>query len=101
MKSIIVACGSGIATSAACASRVNTELEKRGLQHKAHAEPVGLGMLESAMETADVYVCIIPYYVKNGNKEFNCKIPVVNGIALLTGIGKDKCMDEIVAALNL
>ena len=101
IKTIIVSCGSGIATSAACATRLNMELEKRGLDQYAVAEPVGISSLKTALQQADVYVCIIPYYLNNGNDEFECKIPVVNGVGLLTGLKKDECVDEVVKALNL
>ena len=35
MKTIIVACGGGIATSATCATKINMALEERGLSNLA------------------------------------------------------------------
>ena len=40
MKTIIVACGGGIATSATCATKINMALEERGLSNLAKAEAV-------------------------------------------------------------
>lgn len=96
MKTIIVACGGGIATSATCATKINLALEERGLGSFAKAEAVDIKSLDNFIKTADLYVSITPM---RGVVE-NFDIPVVSGIPLLTGMGKDECIDEIIKALK-
>lgn len=60
MKTIIVACGGGIATSATCATKINMALEERGLSNLAKAEAVDIKSLDNFIKTADVYVSITP-----------------------------------------
>jgi PTS system galactitol-specific IIB component len=97
MKTIIVACGGGIATSATVASKINTELEARGLSHKAKAEAVDIKSLELFMRNADIYVSITPT-PKMKQEEFS--IPVLNGIPFLTGVGKDEVMEKLLKFLS-
>lgn len=96
MKTIIVACGGGIATSATCATKINMALEERGLSHFAKAEAVDIKSLDNFIKSADLYVSITP--MRRVVQEYD--IPVISGIPLLTGMGKDKCIDEIIEALK-
>ena len=96
MKTIIVACGGGIATSATCATKINMALEERGLSNLAKAEAVDIKSLDNFIKTADVYVSITP--MRGVVQSYD--IPVISGIPLLTGMGKDACIDEIVKALK-
>ena len=96
MKTIIVACGGGIATSATCATKINMALEERGLSNLAKAEAVDIKSLDNFIKTADVYVSITP--MRGVVQSYD--IPVISGIQLLTGMGKDACIDEIVKALK-
>ncbi|MDR0620420.1 MAG: PTS sugar transporter subunit IIB [Deltaproteobacteria bacterium] len=93
MKNIIVACGGGVATSGAVASKINTELEALGLSHKAKAEAVDIKSLELFARTADIYVSITPM---PGANHDDFPIPVLNGIPFLTGVGKDEIMEKLV-----
>ena len=92
MKTIIVACGGGIATSATCATKINSALEERGLGGLA----VDIKSLDNFIKTADLYVSITP--MRGVQEHFD--IPVVSGIPLLTGMGKDACIDQIIKALQ-
>ena len=96
MKTIIVACGGGIATSATCSTKINEALEERGLSGLAKAKAVDIKSLDNFIKTADLYVSITPM---RGVQE-HYSIPVVSGIPLLTGMGKDACIDEIIKALK-
>ena len=96
MKTIIVACGGGIATSATVASKINTELENRGLTSKAKAEAVDIKSLELFMRNAYIYVSITP---PPKAKQAEFPIPVISGIPFLTGIGKDETMEKILQLL--
>lgn len=90
-----MACGGGIATSATVASKINTDLEERGLASKAKAEAVDIKSLEMYMSNADIYVSVTP--TRGAQEEY--PIPVVSGIPFLTGVGRDEAMDKIVELL--
>ncbi len=50
MKTIIVACGGGIATSATCATKINSALEERGLGGLAKAKAVDIKSLDNLLK---------------------------------------------------
>ena len=58
MKRIVVACGSGVATSQTVASKINSMLEDEGI--RATVEAVDIKSLESIIDQVDVYVTIVP-----------------------------------------
>lgn len=97
MKTIIVACGGGIATSATTATKINGRLDDMGLSGKAKAEAVDIKSLDMFMNTADLYVSVTP--MARGQQEY--PIPTVSGIPFLTGIGADQAMQKIVELLKL
>lgn len=90
-----MACGGGIATSATVATKINLELEAKGLSGKAKAEAVDIKSLDMFIRNADIYVSITP--TRGAQEQF--PIPVVSGIPFLTGIGKDETMEKIIALL--
>ena len=96
MKVIIVACGGGIATSATVATKINNELEERGMDSLAKAEAVDIKSLDMFIKNADIYVSITP--VVGVVEEYD--IPVVSGIPLLTGVGKDETIEKIIELLK-
>jgi PTS system galactitol-specific IIB component len=93
MKTIVVACAGGIATSGTVASKINMELESRGFDHLAKADAIDIKSLEMYLQGADIYVSITPF----SQGEYN--IPVVSGIPFLTGVGIDEVMEQIVEKL--
>ena len=97
MKTIIVACGGGIASSATVATKINGRLEEMGLSGKAKVEAVDIKSLDMFMSTADLYVSITP--MAKGGQEY--PIPTMSGIPFLTGVGADEAMDQIVKTLGL
>ncbi len=98
MKTVIVACGGGIATSATVAAKINNRLEDLGLSGKAKVEAVDIKSLELFMRNADVYVSITPT-ARGAREEF--PIPTMSGIPFLTGVGVDDAMDHLLALLGL
>ena len=54
MKKIVVACGSGVATSQTVASKINHMLEDDGI--RATVEAVDIKSLENIIDSVDVYV---------------------------------------------
>lgn len=92
VKKILVACGSGVATSQTVASKLESMLEDAGVQ--ATVEAVDMRSLETTIKTADIYVSITP------NVSAPITIPTFNGIAFLTGIGIKQEFEKIVQEIN-
>lgn len=86
MKKIVVACGSGVATSQTVASKINSMLEDEGIN--AVVEAVDIKALDSIISTVDIYVTIVP-----GSGTYD--IPTINGIKFLTGIGIDEEFEKL------
>lgn len=86
MKKVVVACGSGVATSQTVASKINSLLEDDGIN--ATVEAVDIKSLDSIIDQVDVYVTIVQGTV-------NYDIPTVNGIAFLTGMGMDEEYEKL------
>lgn len=81
MKKIIVACGSGVATSQNVATRLQIMLQERGYANLAEVVPVDIKSIDNEIVNADIYVSLVPEA-----KNMNYKIPVFDGIKFLTGI---------------
>ncbi|EGJ26771.1 PTS sugar transporter subunit IIB [Streptococcus porcinus] len=91
MKRIIVACGSGVATSQTVASKVGRLLKEAGVA--CEIEAVDMKSLDQFLKNADAYISIV-----KPKKDYG--IPVFNGVAFLTGIGQKKELDNIIAFIN-
>lgn len=91
MKKIVVACGSGVATSQTVASKISNMLEEEGL--KATVEAVDIKELENIISSVDIYVTIMP-----GSESFN--IPTINGIKFLTGMGIQEEFEKLKNLIN-
>lgn len=92
MKRIIVACGSGVATSTMVAELLKKSLAARGIQ--VEIKIADFKSLSSLASGAHLLVSIAPY------EKFDYGIPVVSGIPLLMGTGADATVDEVVKILN-
>ncbi|WP_156286256.1 PTS sugar transporter subunit IIB [Oceanivirga salmonicida] len=86
MKKIVVACGSGVATSQTVASKINSMLEDEGIN--VTVEAVDIKALESIIAQVDIYVTIVP-----GSETYGK--PVINGIKFLTGIGIEEEFEKL------
>ena len=91
MKKIIVACGSGVATSQTVASKVAKLLKAKGVP--AQVEAVDIKSLKHHLKDADAYVSIVK------SKE-QVDIPTFNGIAFLTGVGQEAELNKIIEFLT-
>lgn len=87
MKRIVVACGSGVATSQTVASKLKKELNKKNIN--ADIEAVDMKSLETHLKNADAYVSIV-------KPEKDYGVPVYNGVSFLTGMGMDQELDKII-----
>lgn len=89
---IIVACGSGVATSQAVASKVNRMLEKDNID--AQVTAVDLKSVERYLKDAAAYITI----VREKNK--NYAVPVIEGIAFLTGMDQQKEYEKLLGYIR-
>jgi len=91
-KRIIVACGSGVATSQTVASKIETMCEDENIN--VNVEAVDIKSLESFIDQCDIYVSIVPTGLKDWGK------PTISGIPFLTGIGIDEEFDKLKEMLH-
>lgn len=90
MKKVIVACGSGVATSQTVASKVTRLLKEKNL-NDIKVEVVDLKSVDSHIKNSAAYIAITKI-------EKTYPIPVINGIAFLTGINMDAELQKIIDA---
>lgn len=86
---IIIACGSGVATSNVATEKLKGLLRERGIQAEVRA--VNFGSLASEARVADLLVTITP----GSSRDSELPIPVLSGIPLLTGVGVAPLLDKI------
>ncbi len=91
MKKIIVACGAGVVTSTTAINKLNEELGARGYQEGKDYKLIQTSVqaVASMADEADMAITTTQY----DNDEI--KIPVLNGLPLLTGIGTDAVIDKV------
>lgn len=94
VKRIIVACGSGVATSNVAAEKLRNLLSERGIP--ADVRAVDIKSLEAEARVADLLVSITPYAIRD--KEL--PIPSLNGIPLLTGMGINDLIEQIIERIK-
>lgn len=90
-KTILFACGTGVATSTAVNAAVTEAMKKRGLTF--HAQQAKATEVPGMADNVDFIVATTPISA-------SVKKPVIKGLPFLTGIGKDKALDEIEAELR-
>lgn len=88
---VIVACGSGVATSQTVASKVNRMLKEA--KSDAEVLAVDLKSVDRYMDGSAAYITIV-----KSPKEY--PIPVINGIAFLTGVARDKEFERLLQAIE-
>ncbi|WP_299029073.1 PTS sugar transporter subunit IIB [uncultured Thermanaerothrix sp.] len=96
VKRIIVACGSGVATSNVAAEKLRNLLREQGY-HNVEVRAVDIKSLEAEAKVADLLVSITPYAIRD--KEL--PIPSINGIPLLTGVGTSDVIKQVKDILKL
>lgn len=88
---VIVACGSGVATSQTVASKVNRLLKEKNID--AVVQAVDLKSVDRHLKDAAAYITIV-------NEQKKRDIPTINGIAFLTGLGQDVELQRLIEAIN-
>lgn len=91
MKKIIVACGNGVATSQTIACKVNRMLKQRHID--AVVEAVNLRSLERELHGAIAYIEIT-------KTDRDYKVPVINGLAFLSGDKKEEEFEKLVNVIK-
>lgn len=92
MKRILVACGNGIATSTVVATKVRQFLEEQGIQ--AETTQTKLMEVPGKFQGYDLLVTTGQFEGQTGD------VPVVKGMPILTGIGADQTLQEILSYLK-
>lgn len=92
MKRILVACGNGIATSTVVATKIREKCEDNGIS--VSVTQCKLLEVESKAEEFDLLVTTGKFTGGNVN------IPVVGAISLLTGMGEEETLEEIINHLK-
>lgn len=92
MKRILVACGNGIATSTVVATKVRQFLEEQGIQ--VETTQTKLMEVPGKVQGYDLLVTTGQFEGQTG------EVPVVKGMPILTGIGADKTLQEILSHLK-
>jgi len=96
MKKILVACGAGVVTSTAAMNKLQEELEKRGISTDEYT--LGQASVAEVQSLASQYDMAITTTQYDNDA---IKIPVINGLPLLTNIGVDTVIDKVVKELGL
>lgn len=91
MKRVIVACGTGIATSTVVCVKIKEALQKSNVQ--AEVVQCKVSEIESKLASgADLIVTTTSYT--------NDKVPVIRALSFLTGIGMEQDIKKIVEILS-
>ncbi len=95
-KKIWLACGSGVASSQMAAHTLGRLLKERNID--AEIEVICFRDIRGKTSKPDLMVSIAPG-LEDGNPGL-VGVPIVMGVPLLTGIGTEKVMQEIIKALS-
>ncbi|MFD0898537.1 PTS sugar transporter subunit IIB [Loigolactobacillus binensis] len=95
MKKILVACGSGIATSTVARTSLEDDLKDRGINLKELSfTQTSIPQIPSIASEYDLIITTAKYTEDVG-------VPVINGLPFLTNIGEDAVIDKVIKALDL
>lgn len=95
MKTLMVVCGTGIATSTVATGKIKTYLEQEGLLDQVHFLQSKIADEVNPIANGDYDIVVSTTMVPESIKD-----KVINGVALLTGIGVDAVFAEIKAAIE-
>ena len=94
MKTLVVVCGSGIATSTVVEGKIRDFLDSKGVLDKVKMYKGNIAEQINHIDEYDAFVSttVVPDDVKD---------KVISGLPVLTGVGADKVYDEILNKLGL
>jgi galactitol PTS system EIIB component len=90
-KIILVACGTGIATSTMAAKSIESAMEDRGID--VITRQCKTSEIKGRLNGVDVLVTTTSFSDDIG-------VPIIRTLAFLTGMGKEEAIDEIIAAMG-
>lgn len=91
LKTIIVTCGAGVATSTIITSSIEKLLDEKRIKYR--IIQCGLREVKSYEDQGDPIVSSMPL-------QGNYSIPVVLGLSFITGMGIDEAKNKILSYLN-
>ena len=91
MKKLIVACGSGIATSTAIHSKLDSLLQENGIQ---------CNVIQCAFNEVDSYIDGCDAILIPGTKSTEYPCPVIPCFAWLSGVGEEELNEKILSILK-
>ncbi|MCB5815288.1 PTS sugar transporter subunit IIB [Lacticaseibacillus paracasei] len=95
MKKIIVACGSGIATSTVARNALEEKLKEKGIDAtQVSMDQTSIPQLRSKADQFDLAIT-------TGKFTEDIGVPILNGLPFLTGIGEDALVEKVVDVLDL
>ncbi|HIY92300.1 PTS sugar transporter subunit IIB [Companilactobacillus sp. HBUAS56275] len=89
-KSLMVVCGTGIATSTVATGKIKSYLDEQGLSSEVHFLQSKIADEVSAIGNDEYDIVVSTTMVPS-----SIQSKVINGVPLLTGIGADKVLEEI------
>lgn len=94
MKTLMVVCGSGIATSTVVEGKIRDFLDSKGVLDKVKMLKGNIAEQINHIDDYDAFVSttVVPDDVKD---------KVISGLPILTGMGADKAYQEILTKLGL
>ena len=90
MKKMLIMCGAGHATSTVVHAKVNNWLEENNLQDQVEIKQSAVTEEIDNINNGDYDIVISTTIVPDVIKD-----KVINGVALLTGVGDDKVWDQV------
>lgn len=91
MKTIIVACGAGVATSTILSQKIESLLENNGIDYR--LIQCSLNEVSSYLQDGDLIVSSMQIFEE-------LPIPKILGISFLTGIGEEETENQILEILR-
>lgn len=91
MKTVIIACGSGIATSTMISMRVEDILNQNGIAHE---------IIQCSINEIDSYEDRGDVIVSSTQLQKTYSIPAVMGIGFISGIGAEEAEQQLVEILS-
>lgn len=94
MKTLMVVCGSGIATSTVVEGKIRDFLDSKGVLDQVKMYKGNIAEQINHIDDYDAFVSttVVPDDVKD---------KVISGLPVLTGVGADKVYDQILTKLGL
>jgi len=93
MKRILLACGSGVCTSTAARIKVEKILDANGYKGQYKVDQCKIAEVPSKSANFD-------FVIATTMKPDGVKVPFLNGICFLTGVGVDKVTKEILELMK-